>query len=97
MFPEDLILYTDDEGCVELHKNVPLQNYEFEMTLISVITGFATTVMVILFVKLIKDLLTNSKVSPFISLTLTPLIVLHVFVIDVRLAFVVKILIQRLF
>ena len=45
----------------------------------------------------IKGLMMNSKVFPFISLTLTPLIVLHVFTVDVNLADVVKLLIKRLF
>ena len=53
-------------------------------------------VMVILLANHIKDLLMNSKVFPFISLTLTPLIVLHVITIDVKLAEVVKLLMTRL-
>ena len=44
-----------------------------------------------------KDLLIKSKVFPFISLILTPLIKLHVFTFDVELAGVVKLLIKRLF
>ena len=53
--------------------------------------------MVIMFSNHIKDLLVNSKVFPFISLTLTPLIMLHVFTVDVNLAQVVTILLKRLF
>ena len=53
--------------------------------------------MVILSVNHIKDLLGNSKVFPFISLVLTPLIVLHVFTLDVKLAKVVMLQIKDLF
>ena len=53
--------------------------------------------MLMLLVNHIKDISMNSKVFPFVSLTLTPLIVLHVFVIDVKLADVVKLLTKRLF
>ena len=55
--------------------------------------------MVMLLANHIKDLSINSKVKvfPFISLTLTPLIMLHVFTLDVKLAEVVKLLIKRLF
>ena len=53
--------------------------------------------MVVMLANHIKDLWMNSKVFPFVSLTLTPLIVLHIFTIDVKLAEVVKLLITRLF
>jgi hypothetical protein len=39
----------------------------------------------------------NSKVFPFMALTLTPLIMLHVFTIDVNLAEVVKLQMKALF
>ena len=45
----------------------------------------------------IKSLTIDSKVFPFISLTLTLLIVMHVFTVDVKLAEVVKLLIKPLF
>jgi len=54
-------------------------------------------VMVILFAHHIKDLITNSRVFPFISFVLTPIIIVHVFTVDVKLAEVVKLLIKRLF
>ena len=53
--------------------------------------------MVMMFADHIKNVLMNSKVFPFISLTLTPIIVLHIFTLDVKLAEVVKLLIKRLF
>ena len=53
--------------------------------------------MVILLANHIKDLLTNSKVFPFISLILTPIIILHVFTVDVKLAEVTKLQMKRLF
>jgi len=53
--------------------------------------------MVILLANFIKDFPWNSKVFPFISLILTPLIVLHVFTVDVKLAEVVKLQIKDLF
>jgi len=53
--------------------------------------------MVILLANQIKDLWTNSRVFPFISLILTPIIIMHVFTVDVKLAEVVKLLIKRLF
>ena len=53
--------------------------------------------MVILFANHIKDLLTNSKVFPFISLISTPIIIMHVFTVDVKLAEVTKLLMNRLF
>jgi len=52
--------------------------------------------MVVLLARHIKDLQGNSKVFPFISLILTPLIVLHVFTLDVKLAKVVKLQIKDL-
>jgi hypothetical protein len=48
------------------------------------------TVMIMLLANLIKDLKMKSKVFPFMALTLTPLIMIHVFTIDVNLAKVVK-------
>ena len=45
----------------------------------------------------IKDLTMNTKVFPFMALTLTPLIMLHVFTIDVNLAEVVKLQMRALF
>ena len=54
-------------------------------------------VMVILLTSYIKDLLTNSKVFPFIALILTPLIIMHVFTVEVELAIVTKLLMKRLF
>ena len=53
--------------------------------------------MVILVVNHIKDLFRNSRVFPFVSLILTPLIMLHIFTIDVKLTEMVKLLIERLF
>jgi hypothetical protein len=55
------------------------------------------TVMVILLVNYIKDLSTNSKVFPFISVILTPIIIIHVFTVDVKLAVVTKLLMKRIF
>ena len=46
--------------------------------------------MIILLANHIKDLTMKSKVFPFMALTMTPLIVLHVFTIDVNLAELVK-------
>jgi len=54
-------------------------------------------VMVFLSAYHINDLFRNSRVFPFISLMLTPIIIMHVFTIDVNLAQVVKILFKRLF
>jgi len=54
-------------------------------------------VMVILLANHIKDVLTNSRLFPFISLILTPIIIMHVFTVDVKLAEVVKLLMKRLF
>jgi len=53
--------------------------------------------MVILLANHFKDLFTNSKVFPFISLILTPIIIIHVFTVEVKLAEVTKILMKRLF
>jgi len=74
-----------------------MQNYESEITLIFAVKVFAIIVMVILLAKHIKDIQGRAKVFPFISLMLTPLIVLHVFTLDVKLAEVVKLQIQDLF
>ena len=74
-----------------------MQNYESEITIILAITVFVIVVMVILFANHIKDLFTNSRVFPFISLILTPIIIMHVFTVDVKLAEVVKLLFKRLF
>jgi len=74
-----------------------MQNYESEITLIFAVKVFAIIVMVILLAKHIKDLQGRAKVFPFISLILTPLIVLHVFTLDVKLAEVVKLQIEDLF
>ena len=54
-------------------------------------------VMVILVANHIKDLKTKSKVFPFISLIFTPIIIMHVFTVDVKLAQITKLLISRLF
>jgi len=67
-----------------------MQNYESEITLIFAVKVFTIIVMVILLAKHIKDLQGRAKVFPFISLILTPLIVMHVFTLDVKLAEVVK-------
>ena len=61
-----------------------------------VVSLFAMVVILLLLVKQIQDILMDSNVFPFISLTLTPLIVLYVLLIDVKLAVVVKLLIKRL-
>ena len=53
--------------------------------------------MVILIVNHIKSIVINAKVFPFISLTLTPLVVLHVFTLDLKLTEVVKLQIKHLF
>jgi len=74
-----------------------LQNYEEELTLILVINAFAIAVMIMLLVSHIKDLKMNSKVFPFMALTLTPLIMLHVFTINVNLAKVVELQTKALF
>ena len=92
-----LTQYTNSEGCLELFKKVPLQNYESEVTSIFTIAAFVMIVMVILLANHIKDLFTNSRVFPFISLILTPIIIMHVFTVDVKLAEVTKLLMKRLF
>jgi len=53
--------------------------------------------MVLLSANFIRDLHGNLRVLPFISLTLTPLIMLHVFTIDLKLTRVVKLQIKNLF
>ena len=53
--------------------------------------------MVILLANHIKDLWKNSIVFPFISLILTPIITMHVFTVDMKMAEVTKILMKRLF
>ena len=53
--------------------------------------------MVILLANHVKDLLTKSRVFPFISLILTPIIIMHVFTVDVKLAVGTKLLMTRLF
>jgi hypothetical protein len=92
-----LTQHTNSEGCLELFKKVPLQNYEYEHTAIYTITVLVIVVMVILLANHIKDIWTNSRVFPFIALILTPLIIMHVFTVDVELAVVTKLLMKRLF
>ena len=94
-FPAYVLLHTDSEGCLELLQKVPLQNYEIEFTLTYMITIFTMIVVATLMFNHIRELFRNSKVFPFISLTLTPLIALHVFTVDVKLAEVVKFHIKR--
>jgi len=67
------------------------------MTFIFAITVFVIIVMVILLANHVKDLFTNSRVFPFISLILTPIIIMHVFTVDMKLAEVTRILMKRLF
>ena len=55
------------------------------------------TVMILLLAYHMKDLKMKSKVFPFMALTLTPLIMIHVFTIDVNLAEVVKLQMYALF
>jgi len=74
-----------------------MQNYESEITLIFAVKVFAMIMMVILLAKHVIDLWGRSKVLPFISLILTPLIVMHVFTLDIKLAEVVKLQIKDLF
>ena len=90
-----MLLHTDSEGCLELLQKVPLQNYEIEFTLTYMITIFTMIVVATLMFNHIRELFGTSKVFPFISLTLTPLIALHVFTVDVKLAEVVKFHIKR--
>ena len=85
-----MFLFTDSEGCLELIQKVPLQNYEVEFTLTFMVTVFTMIVLVTLMLNHMKELFCTSTVYPFISLMLTPLIVLHVFTVDVNLAEVVK-------
>ena len=85
-----MFLFTDSEGCLELIQKVPLQNYEIEFTLTSMVTIFTMIMLVTLMLNHIKELFCTSTVYPFISLMLTPIIVLHVFTVDVNLAEVVK-------
>jgi hypothetical protein len=54
-------------------------------------------VMVFLLANHIKDVFSNSRLFPFISLILTPIVIMHVFTVDVKLAEVVKLLMKRLF
>jgi hypothetical protein len=51
--------------------------------------------LVTLILNHIKEVFCTSTVFPFISLMLTPIIVLHVFTVDVNLAEVVKYQIKR--
>ena len=76
-----------------------MEIYEAENTLLFIIIVFAMILMIMLLANHIKRLLMNTILFPlpFISLTLTPLIVLHVFTVDVKLAEVVKLLMKRLF
>ena len=82
-------LYKNSEGCLESHKNIPLQNYKAEIAFTVMITVVGLILILLLFGNHIKELLANPKVFPFISLTLTPIILLHVFTNDVQLAKVV--------
>jgi hypothetical protein len=59
------------------------------------VTIFTMIVLVTLMFNHIKELFCTSTVYPFISLMLTPIILLHVFTVDVNLAEVVKYQIQR--
>jgi len=85
-----VFLFTDSEGCLEQIQKVPLQNYEVEFKLTFMVTIFTMIVLVTLMLNHIKELFCISTVSPFISLMLTPIIVLHMFTVDVNLAEVVK-------
>jgi len=53
--------------------------------------------MLLLLSKHIRDLLMSGKVFPFMALVLTPLIMLHVYTVEVRLAEVIKLQIKYLF
>jgi hypothetical protein len=90
-----MFLSIDPEGCLELLQKVPLQNYEVEFTLVYMVSIFTMIVIVTLTFNHIKELFSTSKVFPFFSLTLTPLIALHVFTVDTKLAEVVKFNIKR--
>ena len=94
--PADLKLHKNSEGCLESHKNIPLQNYKSEIVFTFMIIVVGLIVMVMLCGNHIKELLVNPKVFPFISLTLTPIIMLHIFTNDVQLAKVDKLLVKRL-
>jgi hypothetical protein len=94
-FPAKVLLHTDLEGCLELLQKGPLQNYEAEFTLTFMVNIFMMILMATLMFNHIKELFGTSKVFPFISLTLTPLIALHVFTLDVKLAELVMFLIKR--
>jgi len=74
-----------------------MQNYESEITLIFAITVFVMTAMIILLAYHFKEIFTNSRVFPFITLIVTSITIMHVFTVDVKLAEVVKLLIKRLF
>ena len=56
---------------------------------------FTIIVVATLMFNHVIDLFGTSKVFPFISLTLTPLIAMHVFTVDVKLTEVVKFHIKR--
>ena len=53
--------------------------------------------MAIMLFNYIKNFLVDVKVFPFISLILTPIITMHIFTIEVKLAEVVKFQIEHLF
>ena len=74
-----------------------MQNYESELTFIFAVKVFAMIMMVILLTMHIKDLWWHSKVFPFISLIMTPLIMLHVFTLDIKLTELVKLQLKDLF
>jgi len=74
-----------------------MQNYESELTFIFAVKVFAMIMMVILLAMHIKDLWCHSKVFPFISLIMTPLIMLHVFTLDIKLTELVKLQLNDLF
>jgi hypothetical protein len=74
-----------------------MQNYESELTLVFAVKVFAMMMMVILLARHIKDQQGSAKVFPFISLIWTPLIVLHVFTLDLKLTEIVKLQIKDLF
>jgi len=78
-----LTQHTNSEGCLELFKKVPLQTYQSEHSSIYIIAVSVSVVMIILLANHIKDLWINSRVFPFITLVLTPLIIMHVFTVDV--------------
>ena len=96
-FSINLTRYINSEGCIELLQNVPLQRHESELIVINTISVCLVIVMALLLVNHIKDLSTNSRVFPFISLVLTPIIIMHVFTVDVKLDMVSTLLMNRLF